>query len=430
VKKIVKFITNKTISKVTLFEKSHLPSFCQREAKSPSLANRGKGRFNSRCGFAYELLSICLIALLGMPVSIYAGVGGDIDVSGPVNLKELLTFAFLFLGGLGVVFGVGLAFAAQKFAVVVDPKIQQVRDVLPGANCGACGFGGCQGYAEAVATKSDITPDLCIPGKSSVANAVANITGKTASAKEPNFARVMCQGGWSRAAKRFSYEGIQDCRAVVLAGGGDKRCAYGCLGYGTCEKVCPFHAIRMTDDHLPFVDITKCTGCGKCEQACPRKVISILPASKTVMVACNSRDRGAEKKRNCQFACIACGICVKVCPFDSPVMENNLSKINPDRCRVCGLCRMKCPTKAIADFIPTRPKAVILDTCIGCAICSKVCPVGAASGEQKKMHAIDRKICIGCGICTAKCPVQAIDGTFNAGEVFALATEKKKQKTA
>lgn len=358
------------------------------------------------------------------------GVGGAVEVTGPIDFKSLITFTFIFLAGLGAIFGLGLAFAAQKFAVKVDPKVEMVRDVLPGANCGACGFAGCQGYAEAVATRPEVPPNLCAPGKATVAEAVARITGKVAEAIEPNFARIMCQGGWSKSVKRFKYEGVQDCRAAVLAGGGDKACIYGCLGYGTCAKVCPFGAITMNDDHLPVVDITKCTGCRKCEQACPKKVIEVLPASRQVLVACHSKDKGPDTKKNCSVGCIACGKCVKICPFDAPSISTNLSRIDLDKCKVCGLCVSPCPTDAIVDFIPHRSKAFVMDNCIGCQICMKVCPVNAASGEPKKRHFIDQQKCIGCGICTAKCPVQAIDGTFNAIAVFEAAAAKKAAKTA
>jgi Na+-translocating ferredoxin:NAD+ oxidoreductase RNF subunit RnfB len=337
-------------------------------------------------------------------------------------------FAVVFLAGLGAVFGLGLAFAAQKFAVKVDPKVEEVRNVLPGPNCGACGFAGCQGYAEAVVANPDVAPNLCAPGKASVAEAIALITGKKAEAKEPIFARIMCQGGWSRSVKKFKYEGVPDCRAVILASGGDKACRYGCLGYGTCSRVCPFGAITMTEDHLPYVDITKCTGCRKCEQACPTKVIEVLPASRQVLVACHSKDKGVDTRKNCHVGCIACGMCVKVCPFDAPSVTNNLSRIDLEKCKVCSLCVGKCPTSAIKDFIPHRSKAFVMDNCIGCNICQKVCPVNAASGELKKKHAIDQHRCIGCGICTAKCPVQAIDGTFNAPEIMAAAKAKKAAK--
>lgn len=358
------------------------------------------------------------------------GVGGGVDVSGTINIKELLVFTFIFLAGLGIVFGVGLAFAAQKFAVKTDPKVDMVRDVLPGANCGACGFAGCQGYAEAVATNAEVSVSLCSPGKGSVADAIARITGRAAGAVEPNFARILCQGGSDNSRKSFIYEGVMDCRAAALASGGGKSCDYGCLGYGTCKAVCPFHAIHMSDRAIPVVDITKCTGCRKCEIACPKKVIEVLPASKAVLVACHSKDKGAETKRNCDAGCIACGKCVKVCPFDAVTVTSNVSRIDNSRCRTCSLCVGVCPTKAIVDYIPHRSKAVIRDNCIGCQICAKVCPVNAASGEPKKKHSIDVNACIGCGICTAKCPVQAIDGTFNAHEIFEAAAKKKKAANA
>ncbi|MDH5203517.1 MAG: RnfABCDGE type electron transport complex subunit B [Nitrospirota bacterium] len=374
-----------------------------------------------------QLISLFDIQNIPLPLT---GVGGAVEAREYVNLIPLLKFTTLFLIGVGAVFGLGLAFAAKKFAVYRDPRIEQVKEVLASAHCGACGYAGCEQYAEAVVTKPEVPPNLCTPGGAATAETVARITGKAAGAIVPNFARIMCQGGWSKSQKKYKYEGIQDCRAIILAGGGDKSCRYGCLGYGTCERVCPFGAITMTDDHLAFVDITKCTGCRKCEAACPTKVIEVLPTSKQVLVSCHSKDKGVDTKKNCQVGCIACSTCVKVCPFDAPAVENNLSKISLDKCKVCGLCVSKCPTKAIDDFIPRRSKAIVLDHCIGCLICMKVCPVNAAYGEHKKLHVIDQTKCIGCGICTAKCPVQAIDGTFNAAEVFATAAAKKAEKAA
>jgi len=380
---------------------------------------------------AIKKTGIFLTFLLFLSASVcYAGVGGGIEAKESVDLLSVLKFTLIFLAGLGTVFGLGLAFAAKRFAVQIDPRVEQVKDVLAHAHCGACGYAGCEQYAEAVVKNPEVPPNLCSPAGARGAEAVALITGKKAELKEPIFARIMCQGGWSKSAKRFKYEGVQDCRAAVLAGGGDKSCIYGCIGYGTCSRVCPFGAITMSEDRLPIVDIKKCTGCRKCEAACPKRVIEVLPASKAVIVACHSRDKGVDVRKYCQVGCIACGKCVKTCPFDAPSISNNLSRIDLNKCKVCGLCVRACPTNAIVDFIPQRPKAFITDTCIGCQICSKVCPVNAPSGEPKKMHSIDKDKCIGCGICTSKCPVQAIDGTFNALEVFAAALAKKKKAEA
>lgn len=348
------------------------------------------------------------------------GVGGAIEASPTVDVSQVISYTAIFLSGLAIVFGIGLALAAAKFAVKIDPLIEKVRDVLPGANCGACGFAGCQGYAEAVVTKIEVKPNLCAPGKEAVAEAIGSLTGKKAERLEPKIARVLCQGGDSCASRRFIYQGVKDCTAAVLAGGGDKGCAYACLGYGTCVRACPFGAMRMSDDNIPLIDPEKCTACGICAAVCPKKVIEILPTAKEVLIRCNSKDKGSVVKKNCTIGCIGCGICVKTCPFEAITMTDNLARINMDKCRVCGVCVSKCPTKAIMDYIPERGKALITEGCNGCTICAKLCPVNAISGVIKKPHIIDPSKCIGCGICVPRCPKKVIVGTFNA-----TATEKE-----
>jgi Na+-translocating ferredoxin:NAD+ oxidoreductase RNF subunit RnfB len=377
-----------------------------------------------------KIVSIAVFIFLLSVSALYAGVGGGVEAKESVDFMSVVKFTLIFLAGISAIFGLGLAFAAQRFAVKTDPRVEQVLDVLAHAHCGACGYAGCEQYAEAVVKNPDVAPNLCTPAGAKGAEAVALITGKKADIKEPVFSRIMCQGGLSKSTKRFKYEGVLDCRAAVLAGGGDKSCIYGCLGYATCMRACPFGAITMSSDNLPIVDIVKCTGCRKCEAACPKKVIEILPGSKAVLVACHSKDKGGDTRKHCQTGCIACGKCVKVCPFDAPSIQNNFSRINIDKCKVCGLCVSNCPTNAIIDFIPKRPKASVTDKCIGCQICMKVCPVNAASGEPKKKHSVDQVKCIGCGICTAKCPVQAIEGTFNTADVLAAAAAKKKKVEA
>jgi Na+-translocating ferredoxin:NAD+ oxidoreductase RNF subunit RnfB len=357
--------------------------------------------------------------------ALYAGVGGGIDAKESVDIIETLEFVAIFLLGIGVLFGIGLAFAAKKFDVKTDPRVEKVLEVVAHAHCGACGYPGCRQYAEAVVLNPEVAPNLCSPGRAPTAEAIARITGKTLSAAEPRIARVFCQGGFSKSERKFNYEGVEDCRAAVIASGGDKSCVYGCLGYGTCSRVCPFDAITMSEDRLPIIDPVKCTACGKCAQACPKNVIEIQPLVKDVIVRCHSKDRGAVTRKQCQTGCITCGLCVKVCPYNAPAIKNNVSRINLDKCKVCGLCVSKCPTNAIMDYLPHRPKAVINEKCIGCARCTKVCPVNAASGELKKLHVINQEKCIGCGICTANCPVVAITGTINFPEVLHAYEEKK-----
>ncbi len=372
------------------------------------------------------LLLFCTFFLLLFCSSVlYAGVGAGVEAKESVNLIEVLKFTAIFLAGLSAVFGIGLAFAAKKFAVQEDPRIDQVSEVLAHAHCGACGFAGCRQYAEAVVLRPEIAPNLCTPGGKASAEAVARITGKVMAQLEPKIARVFCQGGISKSMRRFKYEGIADCKAAILASGGDKSCIYGCLGYGTCSRACPFGAIIMSDDNLPVINPSKCTACGKCAQACPVKVIEILPMAKEVLVRCHSKDKGPVTRKNCQIGCIACGICVKVCPYNAPSITSNLSRIDLDKCKVCSLCVTKCPTKAIMDYIPRRSKAFISEKCIGCHMCAKVCPVNAPAGELKKRHIINQDQCIGCGICTSKCPVVAISGTFNYNEVLQAYEEKK-----
>ncbi|MEJ2314545.1 MAG: RnfABCDGE type electron transport complex subunit B [Nitrospirota bacterium] len=359
-----------------------------------------------------------------------AGVGGGMEVRESVEIRPILEFTAVFVASIAALFGVGLALAAKRFSVKVDPRVEHVKDVLAGAHCGACGYPGCEQYAEAVVSNPDVPPNLCTPGGARAAEVIAKITGKAPGETEPIFSRIMCQGGTGKSTRKFLYEGVRDCRAAVLAGGGDKTCMYGCLGYGTCARVCPFDAIHMGPDDLPIVDIAKCTGCRKCEVACPKNVIEVLPGSKAVLVSCHSKEKGGTVRKQCEVGCIACRKCEKICPFDAPTVENNLSRIDLEKCEVCGLCARVCPTTAIRDFMPTRPKAFITEKCIGCQRCAKVCPVDAASGEKKKLHVIDQEKCIGCGICTSKCPVQAIDGTFNAQAVFEAAAAKKAAREA
>src|SRR5512139_250439 len=350
-----------------------------------------------------QLLSVFLNKLVPM-----VGVGGSVE-----TLKEvppsIVLYGLVVLAALGVVFGIALAIVASRFVVKVDPKVEQVRETLPGANCGACGFAGCMGYAEAVVGNPDVAVSMCAPGKAPVAEKIAQITGKAAGKVDPKIARVFCQGGRSKSQRKFIYSGVMDCTAAVLAAGGDKSCEFGCLGYATCMRACPFDAITMSEDSLPVISREKCTACGKCVAACPKQVIELGLQSKAVVISCHSRDKGVDVKKKCQVGCIACGMCVRTCPVDAIKIDNNLARIDHEKCIVCGLCVKKCPTNAIHDYIPVRPKAYIDTTkCAGIDVCAKVCPVNAISGDVRAVHAVDQTKCIGCGMCEARCPKKAI----------------------
>lgn len=367
-----------------------------------------------------HVLSVFLNKLVPM-----VGVGGSVETLEKVPF-DIILYGLVVLAALGVVFGIALAIVASKFVVKVDPKVEQVREALPGANCGACGFAGCMGYAEAVVANADVAPNLCAPGKASTADKVAQITGKKAEAVDPKIARVFCQGGRSKSGRKFIYTGVMDCTAAVLAAGGDKSCEFGCLGYATCMRACPFDAITMSVDSLPVISQEKCTACGKCVAACPKQVIELGLQSKAVVISCHSKDKGIDVKKKCQVGCIACGMCVRTCPVDAIKVDNNLARIDHGKCITCGLCVKKCPTGAIHDYLSPRMKASIDPAkCVGIDICAKVCPVNAISGDVRAVHTVDQSKCIGCGMCAARCTKKAIEMVPAAGAAAGKTAEKE-----
>ena len=258
------------------------------------------------------------------------------------------------MGSVGIIFGFILALANKKFSIEVNPMIHEVEDILPKGQCGACGYAGCAAYAEAVVLNAEVPPNLCVPGKEAVANVVADITGKTASKLEPKVAHIKCTGFISKSILSYNYKGIKECVAANLLQGGPKGCKYGCIGFGTCVKNCPFGAMTIGEEGLPIIDVKKCTGCGSCEAICPKKVIQMVSPNSLVKVNCNSKDKGATARKFCSNACLGCGICGKNCSYGAIKIENNLAIVDSSICIMqCteATCIAKCPTGAIKSAV-------------------------------------------------------------------------------
>jgi electron transport complex protein RnfB len=247
-----------------------------------------------------------------------------------------------------MVAAVALGFAAKKFAVEVDPRELAALEVLPGANCGACGFPGCAGYAKALVAGT-IDLNQCPPGGADVVSKLAHILGVEASAAARQIAVVLCQGDNRKAQLKYRYLGLEDCTAAQRIADGPKACPSGCLGLGSCQRICPFDAIEMTADGLAVINREKCTGCRKCVAVCPRDVIRMAPYAASVHVLCNSHDKGALVRKYCQVGCIGCHICKKTVP-DSYKIENFLAEVIYEHDTEAVEAIAKCPTKCILDF--------------------------------------------------------------------------------
>lgn len=266
-----------------------------------------------------------------------------------------IVYPVLSIGGLGLVLGAGLGYAGKIFAVEEDPKIGEVIEALPGANCGGCGFPGCAGLASAIVA-GNAPVNGCPVGGAKSAEAIAKIMGVEAGSTEPTAAFVKCNGTCSNAKEKYEYSGIEDCNmASQLVGAGAKGCTFGCLGLGSCVKACAFDALTIVDG-VAVVDKEKCVSCGKCVTACPKKLIEILPANKKVKVVCSSKDKGKDVMANCSVGCIACKICEKSCPFDAIHVIDNVAVIDYTKCKSCGICANKCPKKVITGAKPVQPK--------------------------------------------------------------------------
>ncbi len=269
-----------------------------------------------------------------------------------------IAYAIVALGLIGLLFGLLLSIAARVFAVKTDPRVDAVNDILPGANCGACGYAGCVNFAAAV-VKGEAAANACIPGGEETTRAIAEELGLEVDDSEPLIATLFCIGDNKKAADLFIYDGVQDCEVAGKFNGGFKACGYGCLGLGNCVRVCPFEAIEIGSHGLPIVDPEACTGCGLCVEACPRDLLKTLPrrSGQGHLVLCSSHDRGKTVSKACTVGCIGCRACVKECPQEAIEMDDRLAVIDIDKCDDCGKCVPVCPPGTIypRTVLPIMP---------------------------------------------------------------------------
>ena len=263
-------------------------------------------------------------------------------------------FAIAVLGVLGAVFGLVLAIASKIFEVKKDPREEAILSHLAGANCGGCGYPGCAGCAAAILA-GDAPVTACAPAGAENAAAIAQIMGQEAPTGERQVAFVRCNGG-TAAKKRFEYIGVQDCLSATKVAAGPLECEFGCLGFGSCVKACQFGAMSIGPNGTAVVDPDKCTACMACAAACPRHLITSVPASKKVHVACANRDKGKAAMSVCANSCIGCGLCQKECKFDAIHVVDSVAVIDYDKCKGCKLCTKVCPRDAILPIATAEEK--------------------------------------------------------------------------
>ena len=277
----------------------------------------------------------------------------------------ILILTIVTLTVLGMVLAVILYFVAQKFKVEEDPRVGDVQTMLPGANCGGCGYAGCAAFAEACVKCETMDSLFCPVGGGDIMKQVANYLGKAAVEKEPMVAVIRCGGNCEKRPKTNLYNGTKSCAVSVMLYGGDTDCSFGCLGNGDCEQVCAFDALFINQETgLPEVDENKCTACGACVKACPKNVIELRkkgPKNRRIFVSCVNKDKGGVAKKACSTACIACTKCQKVCAFEAITIENNLAYIDFTKCKLCRKCVNECPTGSIMEInFPAKIKEEVV----------------------------------------------------------------------
>ncbi len=275
-------------------------------------------------------------------------------------MSSTIIYTIVSLSLLGFLSAVILYFVAQQFKVVEDPRIDEVEGMLPGANCGGCGYAGCRQLAETMVKSDDMENLNCPVSEASAMVAIAKYLGHEASAVEPKIAVVRCNGTCENKPKTNTYDGASSCVIASALYSGDSGCSYGCLGHGDCVVVCKFGAMYMDPlTGLPVIIEEKCVSCGACVKACPKKIIELRNKGKNnrrIYISCVNKDKGGVARKACTVACIGCGKCVKVCAFDAISLENNLAYIDFNKCKLCRKCAPECPTNAILEINFPAPK--------------------------------------------------------------------------
>ena len=303
---------------------------------------------------------------------------------------------------LGVVLAVVLYLVAEKFKVEEDPRIDEVEKVMPGANCGGCGFAGCRAFAQFCVESMNLDNNYCPVGGNDVMKKVAETLGLEVKEKAPMVAVVRCNGTCENRPKVNEYGGYQSCKVKAALYSGDTGCFYGCLGCGDCVAACQFGAISMDPvTGLPVVDEEKCTACGACAKACPKRIIEIRnkgPKNRRVFVSCVNMEKGAVARKACKSACIGCGKCEKTCPFGAVKVEHNVAYIDFEKCKLCRKCVVECPTGAIHDVNfpapPVKPAPKPADAAVKPAVAQtaeKQAAQPEAGTEAKKVESDVKK---------------------------------------
>ncbi len=256
---------------------------------------------------------------------------------------KTIIFTIIVALSLGFLLGLLLGLFKKIFAVKTDPRVDEVRDALPGANCGGCGYAGCDSFALAV-VKGEAPVNGCVAGGAGCASAISKIMGVESGDEKKKIAFLACAGTKDCAKTKAEYVGVKTCAAAQLTMNGTKACAFGCIGFGDCVNACPFGAIKMGSQGIPVIDESICVGCGKCAKACPKHLFKKIDADlKGAIAVCSNRsDNKPQIRKDCTAGCFKCGMCVKKCPEGAITLVNGLPEVDYSKCTACGECAKAC----------------------------------------------------------------------------------------